>query len=139
MLQNFSHWEEVFDNIPYATLFIYSCFRNLECCNYKWPRNNRCKNKSICWWLLIDIRWYTRNRLINHYLCLIHFQNVLNWELILTRPKQYGFTQGAVDMNSYFQINNYHGTFLEKLSYWVLISICQNLIKHWEILQKRLN
>ena len=30
MLQNFSHWEEVFDNIPYATLFIYSCFEILS-------------------------------------------------------------------------------------------------------------
>ena len=39
-------------------------------------------------------------------------------------------------MNSSFQINIYHGTFLENLSYWVLLSICQNLIKHWEILQK---
>ena len=42
-------------------------------------------------------------------------------------------------MNSSFQIKIYHGTFLENLSYWVLLSICQNLIKHWEILQKKFN
>ena len=57
----------------------------------------------------------------------------------MRRPKQYGLAQGGVAMNSSFQINIYHGTFLENLSYWVLLSICQNLIKHWEILQKKLN
>ena len=79
----------------------------------------------------------TRNHLSNHYLCLINLQNVLDWELILTRPKQYGLAQGRVAMNSSFQINIYHGTFLENLSYWVLVLICLNLIKHWKILQKK--
>ena len=37
------------------------------------------------------------------------------------------------------QINIYHGTFLENLSYWVLVLICRNLIKHWKILQKKFN
>jgi hypothetical protein len=41
----------------------------------------------------------------------------------LTRPKQYGLVQGGVAMNSSFQINICHGTFLENLSYWVLILI----------------
>jgi hypothetical protein len=51
-----------------------------------------------------------------------------------TRPKQYGLAQGRVAINSSFQINIYHGTFLENLSYWVLVLICLNLIKHWKIL-----
>jgi hypothetical protein len=42
----------------------------------------------------------------------------------LTRPKQYGLAQGGVPMSSSFQINIYHGTFLENLSYWVLVLIC---------------
>jgi hypothetical protein len=50
----------------------------------------------------------------------------------LTRPKQYGLAQGGVAMNSSFQINIYHGTFLENLSYWVLVLICRNLIKQLE-------
>jgi hypothetical protein len=36
--------------------------------------------------------------------------------------------QGGIAMNSSFLINIYHGTFLENLSYWVLLSICQNLL-----------
>ena len=40
--------------------------------------------------------------------------------------------QGGVAMNSSFQINICHGTFLENLSYWVLVLICRNLIKHWK-------
>jgi hypothetical protein len=39
----------------------------------------------------------------------------------LTRPKQYGLAQGGIAMNSSFQINIYHGTFLKNLSYWVLV------------------
>ena len=42
-------------------------------------------------------------------------------------------------MNSSFQINIYPGFVVENLSYWVLLSICQNLIKHWEIVQKKFN
>jgi hypothetical protein len=35
-------------------------------------------------------------------------------------------------MNNSFQINIYHGTFLENFSYWVLVLVCLNLIKHWK-------
>ena len=109
------------------------------------PRSDmKTKQYHTVWTPRSDIRiversMITRNRLSNHYLCSINFQNVLDWELILTRPKQYGLAQGGVAMNSSFQINIYHGTFLENLSYWVLLSICQNLIKHCEILQKKFN
>ena len=57
---------------------------------------------------------------------------MLDRELILTRPKQYGLTQGGVPMNNSFQINIYHGTFPENFSYWVLVLVCLKLIKHWK-------
>jgi hypothetical protein len=31
----------------------------------------------------------------------------------MTRPKQHGLAQGGIAINSSFQINIYHGTFLE--------------------------
>jgi hypothetical protein len=49
------------------------------------------------------------------------FSECAGLRVILTRPKQHGLAQGGVAMNSSFQINIYHGTFLENFTYWILV------------------
>ena len=131
MFLNFSHWEEVFDTETLCPLFIYSVLELLSAAIKNDPEIKGVK--------INDSEYLLSQYADDSSLILDDNPKSLDQSLFIFNKfsecaglrvnfdKTEAIWLGGVAMNSSFQINICHGTFLE------------NLIKHWKILQKKFN